>query len=1341
MFGTTSCPDEQVLGRLVLGRLAEEEAEALARHLEQCGRCAATVHSLAAEDTLVAAARARPGAGDEPDDEIVEALIERLSGLAAAVTDPKHENRADTPFGPDLTALLTPPQEPGELGRLGPYRVLRVLGAGGMGVVYQAEDRALKRLVALKTLKPGLAASPAARQRFLREAQAAAAVTHDHVVTIHQVGDHRGVPFLAMPLLEGETLEQRLGRAEAGEGLLDPAEVLRVGREIAQGLEAAHARGLVHRDIKPANVWLEKDTGRVKILDFGLARALDEETFLGEPGVVAGTPAYLAPEVRTGLAVDGRCDLFSLGCVLSRMLTGATPGQAPAPAFPPSPRGRNPEAPAELAGLVRRLLARDPADRPRSARQVVDALQGIERRRREPQGSSRPRRKRRRRVVAALLLAGALAAAAVLQGTTDKETVTVSLPKKVPDKPRDDLEEWARRVAGLPAEQQVEAVRARFKEVNPDSTETVGFRIQRGVVMEANCRTDHVKDLSPLRALPGLRLLTCRFSTPGRGNGILKDLSPLRGLRLTYLDCSGNSIEDLSPLEGMPLEQLVCLCNPIRDLSPLAGMPLQSLDLAWTFVSDLSPLRGLPLTRLDARTDLAPGLSPLLGSSLVELRCVFDPERDAEVVRAMTRLVKINDRPADEFHKAADAELRAGAPLGPAALVARPAGLEGTRGWTLETRGPRGGLAGLAASPDGRWLATAGDDGTVRLWEPDSGRLARALVGHESGVRALAWSPDGKTLASAGGDRTVRLWDAGSGRPLRTLPGHTDSVLALAWAPGGKALASGGADETVRLWDPESGRARGALRGKAGPVLSVAWAPDGKALACGCEGRVVQLWQPEGERLLRTLEGHTGRVAAVAFRPGGRTLASAGGDGTVRFWDPESGRAVRSPEDQGEGVASLAWAPDGKLLASAAGTAVRLWGPDSGQGQRTHDVRFSLVKAVAWAADGKSLFAGDGGGSVHCWAEPSGERLRTLPGHHERFTAPMAWSADGKALATGSADGRIRLWDLSAGELRRTLQTEGWVLALAWSPDGKTLASSRTDSTVLLWDVSSAEVRHTLRGHTRHAYDLAWSPDGKTLASAGEDATVRLWEAGTGTQLHALTAHTSQVNALAWSPDGTRLASASWDGTARLWDAASGKALAPPLKHPQAVHAAAWSPDGRTVATGSIDFLVRLWDAATGEQRAALDGHTRAVWSLAWSPDGKAVISSGDDQALRFWDGSRGKPLRTLLLSGPRAEGGSLLGRLGRLSPDGLLFAAGEAGTVRLLRAGTGQACQTLVVLRDDAYLVLEPFGHYGGSAPAEAELTYVVQTDKGQELLAPAEFAQKFGWKNDRDRIGVRGR
>ncbi len=266
-----------------------------------------------------------------------------------------------------------------------------------MGIVFLAEDPQLQRLVALKAMRPALASNAAARQRFLREARAAAAIEHDHIISIYQVAEESGVPYLAMPFLKGESLDAWLNR----DGSLPVPEALRIGREIAEGLDAAHQHGLIHRDIKPANIWLESRGqqsevrgqksevgGRVKILDFGMARTVDSKTHLTQTGAILGTPSYMAPEQARGLRVDARCDLFSLGCMLYRMTTATLPftGTDPLSVLmsvttdePEPPRNLNPAMPAALSDLIIRLLAKDPKDRPASAQAVVEAIEAIER--------------------------------------------------------------------------------------------------------------------------------------------------------------------------------------------------------------------------------------------------------------------------------------------------------------------------------------------------------------------------------------------------------------------------------------------------------------------------------------------------------------------------------------------------------------------------------------------------------------------------------------------------------------------------------------------------------------------------------------------------------------------------------------------------------------------------------------------------------------------------------------------------------------------------------------------------------------------------------------------------
>jgi hypothetical protein len=437
MARDASCPNVADLQRLLRGQIQGPEAAALEEHLTRCDPCLQTIRSLLPQDALVPASPpGRATVAEDPQGARVERLLQRLRDLRPGPKAPGQETAPSAAvetshpasLPPQPYPFLAPPQAPGELGRLGPYRLLKVLGQGGMGVVFQAEDLQLKRLVALKAMQPALAASDTARKRFLREAQAAAALEHDHIVTIHHVGEDRGVPFLAMQLLRGETLAARLrseGMAAAESGdpgttvslALPPAEVLRIGREIAEGLAAAHEPGLIHRDIKPANIWLEAGSGRVKLLDFGLARAVADDVHLTQPGMIAGTPAYMAPEQAAGRAVDHRCDLFSLGCVLYEMATGRLPfpGSGAMAVLwaltqeqPKSPRELNAEVPPALSDLTMRLLAKDPQDRPPTARAVVEAIAAIERAQAQ-QALTAPARRRRQplALAAAVLVLGA----------------------------------------------------------------------------------------------------------------------------------------------------------------------------------------------------------------------------------------------------------------------------------------------------------------------------------------------------------------------------------------------------------------------------------------------------------------------------------------------------------------------------------------------------------------------------------------------------------------------------------------------------------------------------------------------------------------------------------------------------------------------------------------------------------------------------------------------------------------------------------------------------------------------------------------------------------------------
>ncbi|MCE9561992.1 MAG: protein kinase [Planctomycetes bacterium] len=383
---TTGCPAVAEYLQLLNGEASQAVVSQLAEHLETCDRCAAAVQTLLNEDTLgdsIREANRAPALAHLPP-----SLVSKLLSLTDSAQEPRLESfgtqpeTGERPFAGDVTARVSVVGAGhGEITRIGGYQVLELLGEGGMGIVYLAEDSQLQRRVALKVMKPDLARIDTARQRFLTEARAAARIKSDHVVTIYQTGEDGGTVFAAMELLKGESLDSWL----KSHGNAPMSELIRVGRETALGLAAAHDEGLIHRDIKPANIWVETG-GRVKILDFGLARSVEGNVQLTNSGAVIGTPAYMSPEQGRGDRVDHLADLFSLGCVLHRMTTGQLPFKgnsvmsmlsALALETPTPVHQLNPAVPRQLSNLIARLLAKDASQRPQTARAVAEELQAI----------------------------------------------------------------------------------------------------------------------------------------------------------------------------------------------------------------------------------------------------------------------------------------------------------------------------------------------------------------------------------------------------------------------------------------------------------------------------------------------------------------------------------------------------------------------------------------------------------------------------------------------------------------------------------------------------------------------------------------------------------------------------------------------------------------------------------------------------------------------------------------------------------------------------------------------------------------------------------------------------
>jgi WD40 repeat protein len=1218
----------------------------------------------------------------------------------------------------------------------GRYRIDREIGRGGMGVVYLAVHQALQKPVALKVLARGAGAETRSLERFLREAQTAAALHHTNIVPVFDVGEVDGTVYYAMQYIAGVGLDEMLRHlgqpgpaGQAGDttvsmcpdgSLADdtipmraPAEVpappgpcgspawcrwaAQLAMQASLALDYAHERGVVHRDVKPSNLLLD-GSGGLWITDFGLAQRPDDPA-LTHPGLPVGTPRYMSPEqAAAGRTVDHRTDVYSLGVTLYELLAGrpAFTGETPEDVLhqvvshdPPALRSQKPGVPRDLETIVLRAMARRPEDRYQSAGELADDLgrwlrhEPVRARRIGPLGRA-VRWCRRSPVVAGLTLAVASLLVTVAAGASAlafEERAGAVRERQARQEAEEAQEDEARARTAVEKERDATAKALARAE---------GMRL----VLQAQLLVGVDPERALLLAIEGAR----RHRSPQIDSGLLAVLDANREVRTLK-----------TPFEVRTIR----FSRDGRQVLTTNGRG-QSPAHLWQVATGKQTL-ALQRPQAGWLAALSPTGQILVTSATPATAVLWDASTGTVLHELKGRL----EDGAEPF------------------------------------------------SPDGSSIVLPEASRTAGVWDTRTGKKRLTLAGHTGAVLRALFSPDGTRILTASSDQTVRLWDTGTGRVVVTLGWLTRQVDAAVLAPPGRPRLSEFRDArfssdgkrvltvdstyAARLWDAATGKEVVAFRG---PVRDARLSPDGRRVLTWSSGPqfayLVIHDVATGKEVARCIS-HEDSIWRAAFSPDGRTIASCSDDHTVRLWDAATGQQRAVLRGHQGAVTDVQFSPDGEWLASASNDrTARLWRTASEKERGTRgalDAQFVRVSpdgarvlipshrssvVVRDTQTGKDRFDRGGGlirpatsahgrflllpsGTVvHVVDARTGKDHTVLKGHENSVSAAR-FSRDGTQVVTASADGTARVWATATGQVIAVLRGHGApVRSAAFDSMGKRVVTASADRTARLWDAGSGKELAVLKGHTDEVTDIRFSQDGRRVVTSGRDQTLRIWDATTGAALanlvdadwhrpvclsaghvlvlglkdrtvvrlhqlvdgseeRVLKGHMGRINDAVFSSDGKQVATAADDGTARLWDAGTGKEVQVLLGHQGGVRGVGFSPDGTQVVTMGSDSSVRIWEARTGKEVKKVMSHEGMVLSASFTSGGKGVVIASLRTNVLFRDVSHRREVASL-------AGHSWQIRDASFSGDGQqAVTASLDGTARLWEVKSGRALAVLV--------------------------------------------------------------
>ena len=1056
--------------------------------------------------------------------------------------------------------------------KIGNYRLLREIGRGGMGIVYEAEQISLGRRVALKLLPQACALSGKRLQRFRNEAQAAATLQHPHIVPVHEFGMENGTYYYAMQLIEGESLAELLAErrceaefslleeASAAGGLLlstaetgettpslrggsdveeavqkgeqrikaprtaaDIARVATWGIEAARALDFAHQMGVVHRDIKPSNLLVD-NAGKLWVTDFGLAMT-ETDADITQTGEAPGTLQYMSPEQSLGnrRVVDHRTDIYSLGATLYELLTlhplrdcrdRIELLQHISQSEPIPPRTLNRALPRDLETILLKALERDPLQRYQTAEELAEDLR--RHLRDEPILALRPKPWE----VVARWSSRHLQLLAIAAGIALLTMVGLATGMLLIARERDA----ARIAAGIAQQASSEAQRQRQSAIEHRDLATYNQYVADMHLALQDWKGGGLKRMDALLAahLPDA------------------DQPDHRGWEWHYLHglASDSAVTTIKPASGSAAwtawspdgSMLAVGGGHVEIWRPGDAAPLRTLERFPSGRSSPDKWRG-PLAWSPDGTMLA-----IASGGMVE---IWDP-----LTATLLFCLSAQEQP----------------------------------------------ICRLCWSPDGKQLATGDELGAIRLWEASAGAKPVVRRGRVSCVLSLAWSPDGRWLAVGDNHRgMLDVWDVVAQELAHSNHAHDHFIRGLAWSPDGRRLATGSNDQHVKVWNTHDWTIAYDLPDHLGCVNGLAWSPDGRWLATGSNDCIVRIWDATTGSYQNALRGHRGEVIDVSWEPNGERIAAAGAPGTVKVWNAFARQdarvaAVRAP---------AAWHPDRRSIVAGSaeqGVAKIL---DVAEWRVHKELRTSThgsFRGFDWSPTGREVAACDFSGQVVVWDVASGQEVWKVEGAAKGLpletteVRSIAWSPDGTQVATGGWDKSVHIREANTGRLLRSLSGfDERVGSVMWSPDGTRLAAKDCGDKLVIWNAHSWQVDLTMRCHDERLFaadgarSLAWSPEGERLAAGTSQGKLVLWNVHTGQRLSTFGGHTAGIRAVAWSPDGTRLASGGEDRMLRIYDATTGKELLTLDCEKTWIHTVAWSTDGSRLMAGNQE--IRVWDA------------------------------------------------------------------------------------------------------------------------------------------------------------------